>query len=254
MKLYALCLLVLMTTLSIDARADPNLAQPRVIRISGAISEQTLTKVRLDLVGFRNQDPLPAGLIVLLDSPGGDGDAAMAIGRLLRQRQAHVFVSRRCDSACVFLLMGGVVRAANPGTLGVHAGRLTVMQPDGQVLREVDASKSLPDSFQLAGYNRDIRLYLQEMGIGHGILDVMLAHRHVYKLTSEDMSRYRVTGFDNAYLNQRIHCLDSLGYNRQVNRIQFFNRTMSVPKACMASELADREFIGCYGQTVLATR
>ena len=242
--------------LSPYAQASQTQMPAKVIRITGVISEQTLAKMRLDLMRFQNDDPFPAGLIVLLNSPGGDGEAAMAIGRLLREHQAHVFVVGRCDSACIFLLMGGVVRAAVTGTVGVHAGRLTLMKPDGQVIKEVDASKSLPDSFQLAGYNRDTRMYLQEMGIGHGILDVMLAHptHQVYQLTLEDISRYGVTGFDNAYLNQRVRVLDALGYGQRINRIQLYNRTMSVPQGCRVAASSDRAFIDCYRRTVLGQR
>ena len=256
MNYFLQCLLVWAILSGAPAQADLNRTSSKLIRITGVISEQTLAKMRLDLMRFQNEDPFPAGLIVLLDSPGGDGEAAMAIGRLLRQHKAHVFVSGRCDSACVFVFMAGVVRAAVPGTLGVHAGRLTLMQPNGQIVREVDASKSLADSFQLAGYNRDIRQYLQEMGIGHGILDVILAHqtREVYNLTQGDMARYQVTGWDNAYLNERIHTLDSVGYKRQINRIELFNRSMLLPRVCRASALSDREFIECYARTMLDQR
>ncbi len=256
MKRIIQFLLALSTIFAITAQANDDPPQPKILRISGAVAAQTLADVSLSFIGFRNEDPFPAGLIVLVDSPGGDGEVAMAIGRLLRQHKAQVIVSNRCDSACVLLLMGGVVRAAGPGTLGVHAGRLTLMKSDGQIVGEVDASRSLSDSFQLAGYNRNIRLYLQEMGIGHGILDVMLAHKtnQVYKLTLEDMSRYRVIGFDNRYLNERVRALDAMGYSQQVNRIELFNRTMSIPKSCKASESSDRDFIDCYRRTLLAAR
>jgi hypothetical protein len=121
----------------------------KVIRISGPISTQALSKLNTDLTGFRNLDPVPAGLIVLLNSPGGDGDVAMQMGRLLRKHQAHIFVTHQCDSACAILLMGGVIRAALPETIGIHAGRLTVMAKDGHVIREVDANQSLDNAFHL---------------------------------------------------------------------------------------------------------
>lgn len=245
--LFGLCLL-----LAQEIQANENTVSAKVLRINGPISTQTLSKVTLDLIAFRNQDPFPAGLIVLLDSEGGDGDAAMAIGRLLRWHNAHVFVSNRCDSACVLIFMAGVVRAANPNTLGVHAGRLTLMTPEGKVVREVDASQSLDDSFQLATFNRDVRIYLQEMGIRHGILDVILAHRsmQVYKLSAADMSEYRVTGFDNTYLQERMGTLQRLFTAHQINRMSLFSRTMSVPKLCQKDISSDTAFVNCYGRVL----
>lgn len=225
----------------------------KVIRISGPISSQALSKLSMDLMGFHNSDPIPAGLVVMLESPGGDGDIAMQMGRLLRKHEAHIFVSRQCDSACTFLFMGGVVRAAAPNTLGVHAGRLTVMAEDGKIVREVDASRSLKNSFQLATYNRDVRLYLQEMGIRHSILDLMLLHRttQVYKLDATTMSLYGIVGIENAYLNRRIQELRASNEFAQINRISMFNRTMSVPIQCRTSELSDRNFIECYRRVLM---
>lgn len=124
----------------------------------------------------------------------------MHMGRLPHQDNAHIFVTQQCDSACAFLLMGGVVRAASPGTLGVHAGRLTVMTGNGNIVKEVDANRSLDHSFQLASYNRDTRLYLQEMGIGQYNLDVMLTHQF-YQLYTEEIHQLQLTGFDYGYLN-----------------------------------------------------
>lgn len=251
--LTSLCLATLtMSVLNASADQETRPQGVKVIRISGPISAKSFAKLTLDLTGFRNSDPFPAGLIVLLNSPGGDGDIAMKMGRLLRQHHAHVFVTKQCDSACVFLFMGGVVRAANADTLGVHAGRLTMMAEDGQIIREVDANRSLSNAFQLATYNRDVRLYLEEMGIHHGILDVMLSHRtpQVYTLSAAEMREYQITGFDNNYLSDRIEMLEVYTDDRRFNRVSFFNRTMSVPARCQRSEYADRNFIDCYRRTL----
>src|SRR5258705_5000199 len=42
-------------------------------------------------------------LWVDLDSPGGDIDAALAIGRLVRKREGSVNVKGKCYSACVLI-------------------------------------------------------------------------------------------------------------------------------------------------------
>jgi hypothetical protein len=228
-------------------------AAPKILRISGPISTQALSELNAELMGFRNYDPVPAGLIVLLNSPGGDGDVAMQMGRLLRKHQAHIFVTHQCDSACAILFMGGVVRAALAETIGVHAGRLTVMNKDGKIVQEVDANRNLGNAFQLVAYNRDIRLYIEEMGIHHGILDVMLAHptSDVYKLNEAEMRRYQIEGISNDYLARRLRELQVNSSTHTITAMKLFNRSMSVPSNCRTSEFSNNQFIACYRRTLI---
>lgn len=225
---------------------------PRVIRIHETISQQTLERLRMNLIGFHNSDPFPAGLIVLLDSAGGDGQTAMQIGRMFRQHRAHVFVSRRCDSACVFVLMGGIVRAATPGSVGVHASRLTMMTRDGKVTQEIDASRNLGHAYRLTSFNTEARQYLQAMGIGHGILDVMLAQpaNRLYKLSATDLNRYQVNGIDPAYLRQRIADLVERGDIPAIDPSTFARRTLTIPRQCGDAIRTDHGLVRCYQQTL----
>lgn len=235
-----------LTVFATSALSEPQ--QPQVIRINGAITSNTLIELSQKLIGWRNDDPIPGGLIVMLNSPGGDGDAAMAIGHLLRQKKAQTFVTGRCESACVFILASGVARAARSRTVGVHAGRLTISDPQGKVLKEVDATRSLNDSFKLTSFNRDIRKYLAEMGIEHGLLDVILAHqtKQTYQLTDQQMKQYRLVGFDNDYLNERVAVFQSLPDTERINRIDLYNRTLLVPSLCLLSSLSNSDFVNCY--------
>lgn len=60
---------------------------------------------------------------VHLDSPGGSVPAAIAMGKLLRQYAAVVYVNRGaiCASSCIFVLAGGVERnVMNGGQLIIH--------------------------------------------------------------------------------------------------------------------------------------
>ena len=238
-----MCLTRLLLLLSLLCQGSAALASapsPRVIRIEGTINATTLFRVKQQLNGWINEDPIPAGLIVLLNSRGGDSEAAMKIGRILRDNNAHAFVTGTCDSACVLILAGGVVRAAQPGTVGVHAGRLTLTNPDGRIRKEIDASQSLNDSFKLASFNSQLRGYFAEMGVAHGLLDVMLAHptKQVYKLSGAQMAQYRVTGFDSQYLLKRSRFFEP----PQV----FQDRTLAVPRLCQAYRGQDDRFVDCY--------
>lgn len=60
---------------------DENGDRTVVIGITGSISKNTLASLKQALPKVKG-DPIPAGLIVLLDSAGGDGVAAMEMGRL----------------------------------------------------------------------------------------------------------------------------------------------------------------------------
>ena len=77
-----------------------------------------------------------AGNIVWLASSGGDIDAAMVLGRILRRFGLFTLVGRdeQCMSACVFAFMGGERRTV-AGQLGIHRPFFptTQVDPDRQV-------------------------------------------------------------------------------------------------------------------------
>lgn len=247
--------LILGFLVNTPCKAAPSDTQ--IIRIHGPITAQTQSKLSEQL-GKRSSvsafidEPLPAGLIVLLNSAGGDGEVAMAIGRRLRQSNAHIFVTGRCDSACVFILAGGVVRAGIPGALGVHAGRLTQTNPEGRITREIDARQNLNDSFRLTDFNSQVRHYFRDMGIGPGLLDLMLAHqtKSVYRLSPDEISRYNIYGFDTHYLNQRVTFYNKAYESLNINQTKLLSRTMNVPVKCRENIANNAAFISCYQQVI----
>ena len=219
----------------------------KILRLEGVITSDTALQFNQQLSKWNNQDPIPAGLIVLLNSPGGDGEAAMKIGRLLRSKKAQVFVIGRCESACVFVMAGGVVRAANADTVGIHAGRITMTDRNGKILREVDSSHSLTNSFRLTSFNSEAHKYFTEMGFSQGFLDAMLSHQTVqtYKLSESEMREYSVIGFENQYLHERALVFEGMKGEERINRIELFNRTLSVPALCKAAN-SNKAFVDCY--------
>ena len=76
------------------------------------------------------------GNTVWFSSDGGDIDAAMDIGRLLRRHGIYAVIDRKdqCMSACVFAFMGGERRSV-AGRLGIHRPFFPHTQdlPDRQV-------------------------------------------------------------------------------------------------------------------------
>ena len=99
-------------------------------------------KTRMEFEEFLRQNPsLARGTLVVLDSPGGDVDEALAIGKVIRDRGFDTAVGSRslgriqllndfspysieagaCLSACTFTFLGGVNRRVHDHDLyGVH--------------------------------------------------------------------------------------------------------------------------------------
>ena len=243
-----LILLFLALTFCSYAQATAASETPRVVRINGVITSDTLDQVERALSDWKTRDPIPGGLMVLLNSPGGNGEVAMRIGSILRHKNAQVFVIGQCESACVFILAGGVVRVANSASVGVHAGRLTLTNRNGEIIKEIDSSQSLTDSFKLTSFNSLANKYLSEMGIRNGLIDVMLAHqtKQTYKLTDYEMEQFGVVGFDNQYLRKRGDLFEALPQSDRLNRIELYNRTLSVPKYCSSQSSNNDAFVKCY--------
>jgi hypothetical protein len=149
-------------------------------------------------------------------------------------------------------MAGGVVRAANSGTVGIHAGRLTMTDKDGKIIKEVDSSQSLPNSFRLTSFNSNAHKYFSEMGFSSGFLDAMLAHKtyQTYKLSEAEMREYSVTGFENRYLQERAKVFESLKGHNQINRMTLFNRTLSTPGLCKTQSSSKDSFIDCYESVI----
>jgi hypothetical protein len=109
--------------------------------------------------------------VIFLNSPGGDVDAAMAIGRLFRENQISVDVDDDellakthkkgiCASACVFIYVGAVLRIAE--TLGLH-------RPYA-----VDPSLGFADSNRRTKELQDrVISYFREMNISPALFDRM---------------------------------------------------------------------------------
>lgn len=102
-----------------------------------------------------------------LNSTGGDIEAAIGIGRLLRKMSAMVVVpiDGKCYSACVFIVAGGVTRILGDDMIGIHRPYST--RTDERDYATVQAE-----------YNRIAALaksYLQGMNVSPALYDAMVA-------------------------------------------------------------------------------
>jgi hypothetical protein len=105
-----------------------------------------------------------AGNTVWLAGDGGDFDASMRLGRMLRELGVYTAIAKndRCLSACVFAFMGGERRSVE-GKLGVHRPYFPVTQdfPDRQ------------DRFR--NLQKTLRAYIEELDFPDSLYEAVMA-------------------------------------------------------------------------------
>ncbi len=229
----------------------PKQGKIMVIGVNGQISKNALEKVKQS-IGQASGDPIPAGLIVLLDSPGGDGVAAMQIGRLLRKANAHVFVTGQCASACIFVLASGVVRVAPSYSVGIHRGRVTMSDANAKIIKEVDVNDNPAAKAALQHFEKQAPIYFAEMGMSPELFPFMQAHqlKGVYRLSSAEITKTQLSGFEKTYLEQRVAFYQSQSGPYKMDENEFKSRTMKVASRCSGFDKHHTEFIKCYKETL----
>jgi hypothetical protein len=166
-------------------------------------------------------------LPIYFHSPGGSVAAALAIGRLMRQRgvtagvgwtvpqgcnpdpsrepacdklkrsgrelPAQLDTSRTmCNSACVYALVGAAVRDIGPGaSLGIHSSAITFV--NSQTHAPTRAAPHVVRAALIAGYER-IGSYLREMGIDPALLRAAreIENDRVRFLTRAEIWRFNI--------------------------------------------------------------
>ena len=219
----------------------------RVIEINGTIRAPLVDKLRSALEPV-DPDRFPAGVVILLNSPGGDGLAAMEAGRLVRAAKAHVFVRGKCASACVFILAAGVVRGAPEGVVGIHRARLTTFVKGIGVVDINTASN--PNAVRvLEAGDRRTEDYLREMGMPDTLFQAMKGtpSDQTRLLAAPELVDFGLNGVDPAYLEARTPGAVA-GYRMAAT--DFAPRSMLVQGKCAAENTPAREFIRCYSRVL----
>lgn len=164
---------ILCGILSFDARSESIRASDDCLFlwISGPINRDTPALLSRTLESpacqVQKQELTPGsnGPVVWLNSLGGDVDAAMLVGRILRMWQSRVYIDEKeqCASACVLALLGGIDRAPI-GALGLHRPYSTAMP-----------SSTSDASGEYQRMRTKVEVYMKEMNIPLRLLDVMSA-------------------------------------------------------------------------------
>ena len=131
--------------------------------------------------------------VVLLDSPGGSVEDALAMSRLVREKEltTRVAAGALCASSCPLVLAGGIVREAEEkSVVGVH-----------QVFTGGSEQPSAAEAMSSAqATTARVSRHLDEMGIASGLWFHALETPpdRLYYLTPEEMRTFKLTTGDPA--------------------------------------------------------
>jgi hypothetical protein len=168
----------------IDKRDGSCLNRERAcMSVYGYISMADAEAVHQFLEGDgRNASPVE----VYLNSPGGDVEAAIAIGRRLRAAQAvaYVFSEAQCSSSCVFLLAGATLRVVD-GAVAVHRPIASGVVEKSPARTQVEYQSLL----------RQIEEFFRAMNVSERLFDVMIGTppEDAKYLTARELSEFGLT-------------------------------------------------------------
>jgi hypothetical protein len=144
---------------------------------------------------------------IWIESNGGDVNAAMQIGRLLRANLATVVAHGTCASSCIFLLLGGVNRSVIQDGISLSSSNFKNLQPP--LVARIGVHRAYRTSVATNETAKDIRAarvalkervvkYLEEMDIAPELASFMDATppEEMRFLSKQELVRYRITGRD----------------------------------------------------------
>ncbi|MHA7882762.1 SH3 domain-containing protein [Nitratireductor rhodophyticola] len=124
--------------------------------------------------------------VVTFNSSGGNVVKAMELGRLIRAYKLNTiqFRSLECSSACALAFLGGVVRIALPGSIGVHRASFA----DGHQMSADDAVSSVQ------AMTAEVMSYMYNMGADPGLLQLSLRYdaSDMRYLSVSEMQQFKV--------------------------------------------------------------
>jgi len=158
------------------------------LKLHGKLTDKTLQEFReaLDLIEKNSNDIILNA--VQLDSVGGNNSVAIEIGKIIREKKLNTYVAddSRCESACVFILIGGVQRYAF-GKIGVHRTTYSRDITDDSIVQN-----DINESTQL------ITNYIKSMGVS-SLLDDAINNTESWRmryLSDVEKRHWQVFGID----------------------------------------------------------
>ena len=215
--------------------------------ISGVIDGQVVTDVEHLIAQAkqravkRGKDSYIVNTHVKLNSPGGSVRDAIELGRIFRKERLLADVSgAQCDSACVLVYAGAVVRYGRytGGKIGIH-----------QPYYEVPKDELNPDTFrkEYSAMLDELRAYFREMNVAERLADEMLktSPREMRYLNPSEQDRFGLVIFDPVESElSMLQDAKKLG----IDRAEYYRRQNLILKYCYPHP----EDSLCY-QTVMET-
>jgi hypothetical protein len=153
--------------------------------LDGFISAKDVSSAKVLESLIENGMQKIAGNVVSLSSNGGEVDAAMELGRLLRKLGVSTLVARdnRCMSSCAFAFMGGDRRTVQ-GTIGIH-------RPFFSLTRDVPDRRNFYRQLQ-----KKLQEYVEELDFPQSLYEAVMAvpPESVSVLTPAELKRFYLEG------------------------------------------------------------
>ena len=123
-----------------------------------------------------------------LDSEGGDVEAAISIGRLLRKMSAHAQIrgDAKCFSSCVFIYAGATHRVGEK--IGIH--RPFSLSTEARTFDEIQAEQRRLNSV--------VGAFLEEMNVSPRLLEAMnnVSPQNIRMLSDVEMEEFGLVNMD----------------------------------------------------------
>lgn len=180
-----------------------------------------------------------------INSTGGNINAAMALGRLLRKERASLDVAGVCYSACVLVLAGAVERNVGMAAkVGIHRPYF------GTTPEKPLAADQIKDAY--VQMLQEMRTYLREVHVPQRLADDMLAvePENNRLLTKAELKSYRLMGVDADEQQTRAIAKETTDV-QDANRMNLDRREYTRRKALVARECPRAsKYSDCYAEVM----
>lgn len=221
--------------------------QTLFIYIKEKISKTLLDRVRKSTEKISHENRFPPPLIVMLDSNGGDAEAAMEIGKIFRTYHAHVFVTNRCGSACIFSYVGGEIRQSLPSSIGIHQARVTISDRNAKIFKELDATQNETARNLLVSFDQKAYEYFDRMGIPYSLYEKIQKQKtkDLYWLDSHEIAQFSLdTESDESVKVITKHIKEQGNFEANADKVRANVR--NVLKECVYLKNEPANFLKCY--------
>lgn len=127
---------------------------------------------------------------IKFDTKGGNSHAAQSIGKIIRNRKLNTFLAKdaECGSACIYALIGGVVRNVY-GEVTVHRFSYNDTVPLEKIKKFTDWGDA------------EVYKHIYEMGISSQLATAILATPHWTRrlITKSELDAWSINGMDRMY-------------------------------------------------------